>query len=74
MAYRGDQRFYGQTYEKQLSWELDYEDFKLWEWLRKMLIKTNTEHNNKELKRFGFSPTVLLIYIFKQCQQLVKAI
>ena len=39
-----------QKYQKQIFWDLYFEDFKFWEWLKKMHIYT--AYKNKELIKF----------------------
>ena len=47
MASKDEDSIQDKKYDKQIFWEI-YE-----EWLRKMHIKGNTAHNNKELIKFG---------------------
>ena len=38
-----------------------------------MHIKVNTEQNNKELIKLGFSPTVVSVWIFEKCHKELKS-
>ena len=55
-----------QKYEKQIFWDLNYEDFEFSNWLKNMHIAHiwNTAHNNTTLINLGFSATVVLVSIF----------
>ena len=64
MSYRDEDSILEQKYEKQISWYLYYEDFIIQKWLKKMHIKRNTAHNNKELIKLGFRASVVLVSIF----------
>ena len=59
MSYGDEDSILDQKYEKQMSWDLYYEDFKFYKWIKKIHIKRNTAHNNKELENWVL---VLLLY------------
>ena len=44
MQYRDKESFSDQNYEKQIFWDLYYEDIKFEEWLNNMHIKRYTAH------------------------------
>ena len=64
MAYRNDKK--DQKKEKQIFWDLYYKDFKSYrsDMIEENAYLKNRAHNNKELIKFGFSVTVVLVRIF----------
>ena len=51
MSYRDEDSIVDQKYEKQISWDLYYEDLIFYKWLMKTHIWRNRAHN-KELKKW----------------------
>ena len=72
MVNRDEDSILDQKYEKQISWDLNHEDFIFQKWLMKMHIWRNKAHNNKELKQLGFRDTVVLVTTFVLCYKELK--
>ena len=73
MAYRDKDSILYQKYEKLICFDIYYEDFNFKELSWKMHIKRNTALNNKELRKLGFSATVVLVCLFELCYEELKS-